>query len=209
MLISRQLRIALLISFLWHFFWMCAVNIVFLPRGGQLRQYSSIAFLGSILRNSFAGEETLPAKKPDFAELPAGLTARNFSIFEQTPPVSLALEKISLNPDNFVELDSAKEVGLSTEEFVSTKSTLKEREVIFRPATPEYPEWTQQGFISSSVIFHVYISADGLVEETTNIQGSGNPQIDAALARYIRKWRFAPRLDKQGTWQMVKISLDL
>ncbi len=259
MLIGRQLRIALLISLLWHLFWMTSVSIVFLPSGLKLKQYSSVYFLGSILRDSISfaqapldrkpfsnGAGQVPhADKKHFAELPSEADIRGISHFtpleiinpleakfltgfSEKPYVSLPVKRDTLNPDSFIDVDTRQrpgfsglsseaqaEVGTATQRDSSllqnrpSPSRSGGREIIFQPPISEYPEWIDsREFKGSSVVFKIYISADGLVQEITNVQLSGNPEMDAALARYIRRWRFAPIFSLPGQWQTIKIKLD-
>ncbi len=301
MVISRQLRIALLISFLWHLFCMSFVSIVFLPGAFKPRHYSSVYFLGSILGSPVSarppallesGRAGLPVDKRgagearrmprlykgDFVKLPPELDARmDITPFSERQRTSLPAQRKVLNPDDFIDVDVllrqgfplrsssfggqveglspeaqalgdvSKEDISSFESFASAKrpkaqrdssllqnrpspsrdSSLLQnrpspsrsggrsggrsegRQIIFQPAFLNYPEVAiQQELKGDWAIFKIYISADGLVEQLICIQVSGNPEIDAALARYIERWRFAPVAGLQGQWQTVKISLD-
>ena len=233
MVIGRQLRIALLVSFLWHLFCMSFVSIVFLPGGFKPRQYSSVYFLGSILRSPVlarppavlesrraglpvdkrgAGEARRMSRlyKGDFVKLPPELDARmDITPFSERQRTSLPAQRKVLNPDDFIDVDVLKEGIPSFKSFASAKRPKTPRQIIFQPAFLNYPEVAiQQELKGDWAIFKIYISADGLVEQLICIQVSGSPEIDAALARYIERWRFAPVAGLQGQWQTVKISLD-
>lgn len=206
MFISRQLRIALLISFFWHLFLMASVSIVFLPKGLQPKQYTSVDFFGSILRSAF--EQGGLARAP-LREFPSEIDTEGQSFFYGRPGGSLLSEKEPFNPEDFIDIDVSKKSATLLASSVSREMSLQ-REVIFRPPIPQYPEWADsQEFMGGCVIFRIYISSQGLVQVATNIQGSGNPEIDASLARYVRKLRFAPVAGQKGAWQTVKLSLDL
>jgi len=115
-----------------------------------------------------------------------------------------------LNPDGFIDIDAHQEEGTFAASFVSTDDFLLQREIIFKPPIPEYPEVaTQQELKAGFVIFKIHLSDDGLVEEAINVRSCGNPEIDAALARYIRKWRFAPVVGRKRQKETIKIDLDL
>lgn len=215
MIINRQLRITLLISFLWHLFWLSCVTIIFLPSGLKPRQYSSVHFLGSILSNSVAHVERpkqLPGKvktEVPEVEFPSEALVGKISHFKQSPHPTLAVEKEILSPDDIIDVDAPKEIAPSLLSFASTEKASAQREVIFQPPFPEYPEWLgNQEFRASSAVFKIYISSQGLVQEIVNVQASGNPEIDVVLARYVKRWRFAPAQPQEGHWQTVKINLD-
>ena len=209
MIISRQLRIALLISFLWHLFWFFSVSIVFLPRGFKLKQYSSVCFLGSILRDSITFGQMLPLEKRQLVELPSEADISTRDPFSAGQYASLPLEKKTLSPESFIDVDIPEKIVPSLTSFVSIEATPSQREVIFQPVIPGYPEWASgQGFKENPTVFKINISPDGLVQEIVNIRVSGNPEIDAALARYIRRWRFAPAFNQQTHWQIINLKFN-
>lgn len=209
MFIGRPLRIALLISFLWHLFWMSFVSIIFLPAGLKTLRYSAVSFLGSILRGPVFIAQGPLSSREDFVELPSEVNVQTgIGNFNERPYMFLPQERKILNPDAFIDVDVTVDSLPSMAGFVSQQGLQTEREIIFRPAFSHYPEWFQEKPGAGSVIFEVYISAEGLVEEVTNVQASGNPEIDAALARYIERWRFTPSAELKGQWQTIEISLD-
>jgi len=201
---------------------MSFVSIVFLPGGFKPRQYSSVYFLGSILRSPVsarlpvdkrgAGEARRMSRlyKGDFVKLPPELDVRmDMTPFGERQRTSLPAQRKVLNPDDFIDVDVSKEGIPSFESFASAKSPRAQRQIIFQPAFLNYPEVAMQQEVKGDwAIFKIYISADGLVEQLICMQVSGRPEIDAALARYIERWRFAPVAGLQGQWQTVKISLD-
>ena len=81
MFISRQLRLALLISFTWHLFWLSSVSIVNLTAGLKPRQYSTVNFLGSILNSRVS----LRDPQRGFIELPAEADLQRKNYFKERP----------------------------------------------------------------------------------------------------------------------------
>jgi TonB family protein len=208
MVITRQLRIALLISILLHLFWASFISIVFLPHNFARRQYSCVNFLGSILPNSISSSR--PVYKKHFIELPSEIDIQKQDFFYEMSDVSLPVGKEDFNPDSFVDVNLEEKKGPHALSFVSTKDALPEREIIFKPPFPEYPEVAmQQELRVRFVTFKICILNDGLVQEALCIHSCGNPEIDAALARYLRKWHFAPSFSLKKQIQTIKIDLDL
>jgi TonB family protein len=207
MFISRQLRMALLISFLWHLICVSFVSIVFLPGGYKLRKYSSVHFLGSILRSPITIEQFSDANWGDYVLVPSEVDIQKENHFNESPNISLPAEKKILSPDSFIDVDVHRETLPSRLSFVSKEASQPERKIVFQPSSPHYPEWVQQEFRGSFAKFTIYISSCGLVEQLICVQASGNPEIDTALARYIEKWRFAPVAGLEGQWQTVKIDI--
>lgn len=199
---------ALLISFLWHLICVSFVSIVFLPGGYKLRQYSSVYFLGSILRSPIAIEQFSDANWGDYVLVPSEVDIQKENHFNESPNISFPAEKKILSPDSFIDVDLHRQTLPSLVSFVSKEASQPERKIVFQPSSPHYPEWVQQGFRDTFTKFTIYISSCGLVEQLICVQASGNPEIDTALARYIEKWRFAPVTSLEGQWQTIKINLD-
>ncbi|UCB57511.1 MAG: TonB family protein [Candidatus Omnitrophota bacterium] len=203
MIIGRELRIALLISFLAHLLGMCLISIVFLPHGFILRGWSSVSFVGSILKGSVSVQAKAQAEGGDLVEFPPEAKINHF----EQELVALPTERKMLNPDNFIDVDSEPQnIHFA---FSRDYTGKKEREIIFQPPFVKYPEVAIQDEVKGDyAVFNVYISSNGLVEQVVNMQASSNPEIDVALIRYIEKWRFVPAPESQGQWQTIKIALD-
>jgi TonB family protein len=215
MLINRALAMALFISFLWHLFWVSFVSIVFLPSGLSAKKYSSVNFLGSILRSS--AFTRLPAERHGGQVDRSEIDIQRQSPFHTRPYLSFPLERKNLDPESFIDVDmllNRRYAKLSTQTVLKQvlpagSNSSVQREIIFQPSLPDYPEWDHSEFRGALIMFKIYISAEGLVQDVINVQASGNPGMDAALARYIRRWRFAPAFGSQGQWQTVRISTNL
>lgn len=205
-MISKEFRVAFLFSFLCHVLLICLVSVVFLPNRFALNQHTAVIFLGSILHGSVTKEQTGPQRKA-FLELPFEAKAARVDGFLDMPLDSLAAEKETFAPDRFI-VDVDKQQKEFAQSFLAKKMVSSTREIIFQPDFRAYPEWGQQALKVGAVVFNIFVSADGLVEEVVNLQASGDPEIDTALARYLRRWRFAPVPDNQGQWQRVKMRLD-
>jgi len=206
MLINRQLRIALLISFLWHLFWISSVSVVFLPATFNPHDYSRINFLGSILQEKSSTFKTLPALTK-LIEIPPEANINKLSLFTTEPFTLFATEKKFLHSNLLIDIDKPEKSLPFKEARRSSGNT--NREILFRPSFPQYPEWTQQQIKGDDAIFNIYISGQGLVQQVINVHTCGNPEIDVVLARYLRKWRFAPDTNSKPQWQKIKLTLEL
>ncbi|MFH1246070.1 MAG: hypothetical protein V1662_06270 [Candidatus Omnitrophota bacterium] len=131
--------------------------------------------------------------------------------FNSCAPLFLQRERTVINPGSIIGTigndsrgeDSLKKLSLDTENLPE----LLQREIIFQPPFPKYYELTEPKPTRSYAIFKIFISAAGTIDEITNVKLSGNPEMDMTLARYIKKWRFAPAFGPDGQWQTVKINL--
>lgn len=206
--ISRQMRQALLISLLWHLFCISFVSIIFTPKGFKRNKYFSVYFLGSILNGGVSFPESQQALHNDSVKLPSEADIQiGIAPFNEGSDISFSEQKKIVDPDSIIDLDYLEKEAPALTNLGPLKRLDHKREIIFRPEFPKYPEWVQQDFRASFIVFNVYISAEGLVEQLICLQASGNPEIDVTLARYIERWRFAPASSQQGEWQKVKIDL--
>lgn len=208
MLISKQLRVALIISFFWHLFWISSICIIFLPNSLPKRQFPLVNFIGSVLRNNIADNQSL-TRPAALVSLPAEADIHRQGFFKISPDVFLQLEKKYFRSSRFIDVDkSERKKAIFKNVSSSSPVKTKDREILFRPAFHQYPEWNTQQISRNDIVFKIYISAEGLVQQVINLRTCGNPEIDAALARYIRRWRFAPDADQRAQWQKIKLSLE-
>lgn len=165
---------------------------------------ASIYFWGSILESSSFLQQGPQDKKRTFTELPFS-SSRETQIRFDDPAWSS--QRGIVNPDELVELDHARQGNPVFSDLVPAVTSSQKREIIFQPPLPKHPEWRQQKIRADQAVFKIYISAEGLVEEVLNSESSSHPEIDAALARYLSRWRFAPAASQKGQWQTVRIGL--
>lgn len=204
-MLNKELQVALVFSFLWHAFLFSAVSLVFLPESLPLNQHPAVAFLGSILRDPLVRGPR--AERGSLLEMPLGLDTAKSS-FLGRPVATPQVDKEALSPDDFVgDVDRQKEQVAQS--FRQAPGEYSGREVIFQPSFQIYPEWQQRQPEAGSVVLRILVSPEGLVEEVVNVRSSGDPDIDAALARYVRRWHFAPLVEQKVQWQTVTIRLDL
>lgn len=182
------------------------VSVVLLPKGFKLNIQPVIVFLGPILRDAPVASEGAVTSKKDFVILPAAAELLQQSNFINMPPLLNAGNKETLDAENYIDPDTLQAPTFT--QFVAGNTPTDVRELIFRPPFPAYPEWEQQHFKTGNVRLKAFVSSEGLVEEVVVTQASGNPEVDAALARYVRKWRFAPSGDAQGQWQRLTLRLN-
>lgn len=204
MFIPKQMRTALLISFFWHFLLFSCVCVIFLPINLNTRQYSRTNFLGSILRQTELIGPASPAAK-SFTVLPPEAQIQNRS-HPDNIDVTLPVEKEALDFDKIVNIDSLARGLPFAVTFCSSQTKKPQSKLLYQPPYPVLPEWQAQQPQADFTIFKVYILACGLVQQVITVYSSGNPELDAALARYVRKWRFAPMFEEEGQWQMVKVA---
>ncbi len=199
MMLSKQLRIALLMSFLWHVVLLCIFSLVFSKGNFRFNLQPEVVFLGSILRRHLMADVSNVA-------LPKGAELKSPSRFKDRAQVKYTSEKGIIDVERFIDVDFAR--GEFAKSFASLKSSSTSlREIIFKPDFSGYPEWEQEESTFAAVEFKIFISSEGMVEQVVAMRASGNPEIDAALARYIRRWRFAPAVEAKGEWQRVTLNL--
>jgi len=145
-----------------------------------------------------------------FIELPAEADIKAKSYFNERPYTLLHFEKKALAADAFIDVDAPKEkMPFFGQGPVLTQERGLKRQILFRPSFPEYPEWQYYQLKGNYAVFEVCVLGDGLVGQVINVTTCGNPEIDAVLGRYLRKWRFAPSSNQKEQWQKIKLALEI
>jgi protein TonB len=57
---------------------------------------------------------------------------------------------------------------------------------------PNYPASAQRRGIQGTTLLEVLVAADGRVAEVVVKESAGHPDLDAAAAEAVRRWRFEP-----------------
>lgn len=198
-MLNTQLKIALMVSLFWHLVILCTFSLVFSSTDFRFNLQSDVMFLGSILQSSLIDDAATIA-------LPEGSELSNESRFNERAFIKHASEKGRIDAERFIDVDfTAHEYAQS---FAALENGASLREIIFKPNFLGYPEWEQEEIVPGAVEFKIFISSEGIVEQVLATRVSGNPEIDAAFSRYIRRWRFAPAAETNGEWQRVTLSLN-
>jgi len=143
-------------------------------------------------------------------ELPAEADIQAKSYFRGRPYTLLQFKKKALAADTFIDVDAPeKKMPFFGRSPVLTQEQGPKRQILFRPPFPEYPEWQHYQLKGNYAVFEVCVLGDGLAGQVINVKTCGNPEIDAVLARYLRKWRFAPSSEQKEQWQRIKLTLDV
>ena len=206
---SRVFNIALLLSLAFHLSCIFGVNIVVLPGRYSMRDLTSVSFLGPILDKTAL--EIILANKP------VGVTTtyqRDLSAYvqaagrkERVPAQDEAKQHIDTRAEDSIDkvlgriFRREKEIpGIVTSRTAEEpffkgsgeiSGTVADREIMYKPARPELPTWTDVK-PPFTLELEFVVSAQGEVKEVVPFISSGNPEIDLMGIRYLKSWRFAP-----------------
>ena len=211
MFTNKIFGIAILLSSLWHLFWISAVEIVVTPTINPGGDYQEVDFIGPILEKTafdFMAETSARYGETQYSVssiffmdkvyLAASGPKRN--ILKKTVPYR-ALDRFTFNLEGYVK--KSKEIPfymaaekdfilLEEEEAPDVKGPVKQREIIYKPDPPV----VSLGAGGASEIYTVQvrfsISHNGIVYRAEPMVSSGQPKIDLAAIRYVREWRFSP-----------------
>jgi hypothetical protein len=219
---NRVFYIALLISFIWHFICIAAVNIVTLPGKFRPRTAASISFLGPILAFDVKnGSRHLPEVSVHGKELRLNLGE---TVKEAPPLFDIAkgkIEEIRAGRILNTPFPEAKSVPDSGRKAVAKSGNSRDddifgalagREIFYKPPKPAAPEWAA-GRAPFNLEFKFLVSAQGEVREVVPVVSSGIAEIDLLGIRYLKGWKFTPlvavagSLAPPGEWGNVKIIL--
>ncbi len=78
--------------------------------------------------------------------------------------------------------------------------------------TPSYPTSARRAGIQGTTLLSVFVDADGRVADVVVTQSAGHPDLDAAAADAVRRWRFEPArrgAEAVAIWVLLPIEFRL
>ncbi len=222
-MISRDLRLALMISLGVHLTFFSVVTIVNPAAFIKITPYTKIQFLGPLLKKTVFDimlESANPQSKINYSQLPQELFANSLKV---TSPGRRAIEEAanvifsdteyeSMIEEHLVDIKTVPDFLRLPEPVLKgagfTKNT---RKVIYRPEAPLVSSDLYKGTSAFRVTFRILVSPEGSVKSAGYITTSGDPQIDILAKKYVSGWIFEPRRDDKAEdeWQEKEVILDV
>jgi len=221
---NQNFNIALLISATCHFVSVLCISPV-LPSLNIRENQTVISFIGSMLeRVSVASDRSIDKDVLDFDRHVHALTLKWFG-FDQNAFVSKRggdivyhkAEKIEYTLGGEVDKKITPGLGLDVRrrgyfEFsdILVAGAVKNRIVLYKPPLPEIRRLDSEFSFSREVIIRFKVSRHGFIELPECILSSGDPEIDKAALRYVRRWQFVPITDDTGSLEdgLVRFRFD-
>jgi len=226
-MISRNLRIALLISIGIHVLAMSAVTIINPEISGRSRPYTRVDFLGPILGKT-AFDIMIENAEPVFETAYRrvfDLTGGGLRLEVSAPKITAFVQEF---PDRYERgldvsardfLAGRKEMpeifpGLGAGDFLAGEWMAAAvppgpRKIVYKPAAPDII----RGLYGENAVFVVRVKAligpDGTVIKTEPVTTTGHPRLDLAAAEFVGGWMFEPRENgaSGGDWTEVEVRL--
>lgn len=227
-MISRNLRIALLISIGVHIVWMSVISIVTPNDAGRLRPYTRVDFLGSILKKTAFDmmiEEATPGMSAVYG-YDAFFSTHDRYLDVVMPKLASGLPEFPVYAENSMEdlvsgfLTGDKAVPDFTrgsEGFGSglygfeqdVPGSITARKVIYRPEVPHLMSGLYDGKISFRVKMRVLVGPDGNVRMVESYTTTGYPRVDIMASEYVKGWIFERQggFSAEDEWQEVNVTL--
>jgi len=221
--IDRSFLFALTVSLLWHFFWFFSVQIVVGParRGEKIKP--KIVSLGPVLDDAIF--KTLVETKPQLSETfyrhlsdfsaPMELQVKTIERRSPGEVVSVPYGKRFLNAMRDLlsgskaspEYEFTEKIKINyTAPSYDIQGALSGRQVLSRPADPDFPAGLDPSFRDAEVELEFAVEPSGLVSGVEVLLSSGNPELDLVWERHLRRWQFAAfGPDKKPVTQNGKI----
>lgn len=207
---DRALWLGGALSLLWHFFWFFSVTITVGPDPARRREPMRSVSLGPVLDDTIF--QTLVENRPKVSEA----FYRQLSDFEP-PAARLEPEAPAIQrrePGDVVSVPFGKKYTERLKEFMdgarpeasvgafgtldSVEGPVARREVLSRPARPDFSEKSRSVFGISETLVEFVVGPTGEVSEARVLVSSGDPAMDQAWIRYVLAWRFAPGPFEKG-----------
>jgi len=225
---------SVLISIVWHLFWISAVGIAVAPEVRPGNAYPEIGFLGPILEKTafdLMAEEVKPQSETLYARSAMFLDSVHLKpegpgrkVLKEFMPEGM-LDRFTFSLHDYVK--DTKEVPLYLAggmKMIRAKSgdnlsrpfvegPAAEREIIFRPGILTVPLGLYGEAEEYAVKLRFAISDNGLVCDVEPVISSGYLEIDLSATRFLKKWRFSPlrTVEKEKTrpsaWGAVTVKV--
>ena len=213
MFTKRLLGISILISTVWHLFWIFAIGIVVTPTVETSNLYNQVEFLGPILEKTafdLMTEGINPQSETLYAT--SSLFGGDFILRPKGPDRKILMKTVHTGaPDRFFfilrdYIKNSEKVPLYLSEDPAARYMEKrekksdaliegpagDREIIFKPE----PVIVSKGLYSANKEYFVrlrfILSKNGIAREIEPILSSGYPEIDLLAVNALKKWRFSP-----------------
>jgi hypothetical protein len=224
---NRGLQVAIVGSFLWHFFWMFVVTVPFQLDGLEKKTHPRIYFLGPVLTDeSF---NLIVESKPELSQTYYEALERGQGDFEpeieslerQSPGdmVSIPLGRTTWNTLKGMFHDDKKgpseffyekfPIEIVENPFPIT-GELKDRGILYLPPTPTLlPAPFHEGGVPSwnESVFGITVNPECHVVQMENLISAGDPEADLIWKKYLEGWKFMPLDYEFATDQTGEIKL--
>jgi len=219
---SRNFRIALMLSLGIHVFFMSAVVIVNPASSQKIKPYTNVDFLGPLLKKTAFDimlESANPVVKTSYTHAP--LVPPSGYLEAPAPERQAIVEEFSRyylleGPEPFVldSLAAPKSVPefllkIERDFYFFEKEDRGERRLIYRPEPPAIIKGLYGDENIFTIRVSVLISAEGLVKVAEPVTASGHPQLDIVATKYVRSWIFEPKEEagSDDEWHEVSVVL--
>ncbi len=213
-MISRNFRIALIISLCVHIFGMTVVTII--NPGGIERKhpYTRIEFLGSILRKT-AFDIMLDVNPVMIADYEYGLEGPDDSYLEvEVSRIENVVGDFSRRRGSGMDSDvlGFLEGSKAVPDFHSKLKAFEtdaERRVIYKPEAPSFELGVYGDQKEFKVKIRVFVEANGSVKRTEPLATTGYPGLDQTAEKFVRSWIFEPNeyISDEDEWLTVEVVL--
>ena len=160
---KHPLLSALLISVIWHLFWMLAVTIIIVPENFGLTEFSSISFLGPILDNvgfNSTEEVTLTQSSTSIHEKELYYPEEVGLEIEHYPQRATLLDSIESQSqaERISDIEESSQVKKITPRHNNIPKDLSPQaglpvtqkdSVDYKPSELDYPDWAEKKFLDS------------------------------------------------------------
>ncbi len=239
-IITRHaLELALVVSLVWHLFWLFSVKISVSAPAVPARPESAVSFVGAILEEGPVSPATgsdVSVQDDSMARLRDLAAGPEAGVDRSVPGGTGKLANVS-DPDILKEIEakSSADAAIGAKQMpekpfdeikVSYKTYPAEiegparfREVMYKPELPASLRWDESLGVDFdrlgnifSVALKFLVSPEGKVESVERLSSSGHPTVDIIAIRYLKEWQFAPLKSgnpKEKQWGIVKLDFSL
>lgn len=226
-MLSRNIKIALILSIVIHLGMMSVVKIVTPGGARKLKPFTRVTFLGPVLKKTAFDimlENMTPVARTNYAEIDSALQegylkvvapkvrkdADRFPVSKET-----GMEKGLLNffssrksvPDFLLGMNQGN-LGVSSWAAGLVKDSA-ERKVVYKPGEPMFIKGLYGDKDSFEIKVKVLVGPSGDVIKAEPLTTTGYPELDITAVEHVKEWLFEPDNSQsgQGEWMTVLVVL--
>ena len=233
---SRYMSIAIIVSVVWHLFWLFGITIVDNRYGAVEKTEAKISFLGPLLDKTFF-EMMIVRQQSHYAELkkdfyiPNTFSTKELRLKRPEKGPSRQMHAININKEvrrsireiisgmkarPFYDFTPYEEMPKVSERSYEIAGPAQGRALVFVPAKPLVEKMAESGKVGREKFtteVRFFVSSDGKVVMAEPMVSCGYPDVDIIAVRFVKNWVFSPALgadepiNDRSVWGQVKITL--
>lgn len=224
---SKNLRVALMVSLGAHVLAMSAVTIIVPEQAERMHPYTRVDFLGSILRKTVFdimlenvnplsgnahryGVQAVEEKYLKASSRKIELPVKEVVLSSESSKQSDVMDFLTGSKDvpDLFPISYESDLFSSNGSFVKNSQISDEiRKVVYKPDVPSFISALYGGEREFTIKLRAFVSGDGMVMKTEQITTTGYPDLDMTAAGFLKGWVFERQAGRVVNEEWVEVEV--